>query len=95
MTPTATPIPPFYCACGATTFETEAEQHAAQPDGRFKCPLCKTFASDHEWSGDESSDWRCYWCDTRSGSHGGPDSGNAVIASYTFERALANGGVEA
>ena len=50
-------------------FATQDEADAAQPDGSHKCPICQTFSTDHEFFGDESSDFRCYECDMRSFSH--------------------------
>ena len=63
---------PATCRCGARTYPTQAEAEKAEPNGSFKCPTCHTFARDHEFRGDESSDYRCFDCDVRYGSHGGP-----------------------
>lgn len=60
------------CKCGNRTYATMDEAHAAEPNGSYKCPECHTFATDHYWRGDEDSDFRCYDCDTRYGSHGVP-----------------------
>ena len=60
---------PFRCRCGAEQFATQDEQYAAQPKGDYKCSICRTFSTDHEFFGDESSDFRCYECDMRSFSH--------------------------
>jgi hypothetical protein len=93
MTTTAIPIPPFYCGCGANAFPSEIVAREAMPEGAFKCPLCNTFASDHACNCGPDTDFRCWDCDTRHGSHGGPDSEGWVWAERYFERALANGGV--
>lgn len=65
MNPALIPAPlPFRCKCGE-------RQYATDPfgTGAGKCPTCHTFATDHEFYGDESSDFRCYDCDARSHSH--------------------------
>ena len=64
---------PAACRCGARQYPSEAEAHEAEPNGLFKCPTCHTFARDHSCSCNEDSDFRCYHCDVRHGSHGGPD----------------------
>lgn len=56
-----------YCRCRKTRTETQEYMTG-------KCSLCHTFARDHAWYGDESSDFRCYDCDGRQHSHGGPQS---------------------
>ena len=60
------------CKCGKRTYATMAEASAAEPNGAYKCPDCRTFARDHECRCDEGSDFRCWDCDTRHGSHGSP-----------------------
>jgi hypothetical protein len=60
------------CECGARRYASEADARKAEPNGNFKCPVCHTFALDHECRCDEASDGRCWDCDTRHGSHGGP-----------------------
>lgn len=61
-----------YCRCGDRRYPSMEEARAVERSGLDKCPRCGTFALDHPFWGDEASDWRCYDCDTRSGSHGGP-----------------------
>lgn len=71
-------IAPFYCRCRANRFETRDQADASNakrftaPSGvnmPVKCGICHTFATDHEFYGDESSDFRCFEDDIRSGSH--------------------------
>lgn len=60
------------CKCGKMRFASEMEAHKAQPDARFKCPDCHTFARDHKWTWNGDPDCnRCGDCDTREWSHGG------------------------
>jgi hypothetical protein len=68
------PIAPreAFCRCGARRYASEAEASKVERSGLDKCPVCQTFARDHGFWGDEFSDYRCYDCDVRSGSHGGP-----------------------
>jgi hypothetical protein len=61
-----------FCKCGARRYASEDEANEAEPNGSYKCPDCGTFAKAHPFNGDDSTDWRCYECDTRYGSHGGP-----------------------
>jgi hypothetical protein len=58
------------CACGERRYPTQAEAHEAEPEGRYKCPTCHTFALDHPYF--EGGEGRCGDCDTRYHSHGGP-----------------------
>lgn len=60
------------CRCGKRVYRSEDDARRMEPSGRWECPDCYTFAADHFWGGDEYSDFRCYQCDTRSGSHGEP-----------------------
>ena len=64
----------YECTCGITKTDVQPRS------GLDKCPACRTFPmldlgvrvghdEGHRWSGDEQSDFRCYWCDTRHGSH--------------------------
>lgn len=70
----------FTCRCGATTFDNEAEARAfnltripsATGSSPNRCPQCGTSVEDHAFNGDESTDFRCYDCDGRFHSHGGP-----------------------
>src|SRR3954463_11711167 len=85
-----------FCRCRALRSETQEYL-------KGKCPTCRTFARDHEWSGDAESDFRCIDCDVRYGSHGGPAYGSAfasvpaipVAKTLTLETAgyIANGEV--
>lgn len=66
-----------FCRCGGRAYPTNEAARAAEPHGSFKCPTCHTFAKDHEWRGDFSDPGdafnpRCWDCDVRLGSHGGP-----------------------
>jgi hypothetical protein len=57
------------CQCGRNVYASEAIAHMNERSGADKCPVCHTFATDHTFSGDEYSDFRCFWCDARSYSH--------------------------
>lgn len=60
------------CKCGLRTYASMDEARAAEPNGAYKCEQCHTFATDHFCYCDDFSDYRCYDCDTRHGSHGEP-----------------------
>lgn len=61
-----------FCRCRARRYPSQKAADAAEPNGSFKCPTCHTFARDHACRCDEQSDFRCWDCDVRHGSHGGP-----------------------
>lgn len=72
-------LAPFVCNCGTTRYRTEAESNPRIETayGSFpkRCPVCNSNSDDHEFNGDDFSDWRCFDCDGRYHSHGGsPDS---------------------
>jgi len=54
--------PNLRCRCGAKT-------DSINRDVYDKCPKCGTFSSTHDYYGGEDSDFRCYECDVRYGSH--------------------------
>lgn len=57
------------CKCGKRRYANQAEADKAEWHGGLKCPDCRTFATDHTFDGDDSTDWRCYECDARYHSH--------------------------
>lgn len=59
------------CKCGERRYASFAEALIAEPESRFKCPTCRTFATDHEWvPGFDPDENRCGDCDIRANSHG-------------------------
>lgn len=72
--PVPEPTMTHACLCGRRRYPNAAAAREAEPWGAYKCPDCRTFATDHECRCDDFSDYRCWDCDIRHGSHGKPPS---------------------